>query len=104
MSLSENNYKKATELHRFAKYSQNGRPNGQRHPENRIEADVGIDRALIRLLILNPPPIHDETIFIFAGAEHQADSPFPILDPYQRGGFSGCQPLKSAPRKARAHV
>jgi hypothetical protein len=79
MSLSENNYKKATELHRFAKYSQNGRPNGQRHPENRIEAAMGIGLALFRLRILYPLVIHDQPIFIFAGTEHQPDNPFPVF-------------------------
>jgi hypothetical protein len=44
--FAENIYKKSAELRRLAKYSQNGRPNGQWHPQNRIEAAVGIGRIL----------------------------------------------------------
>jgi len=38
-----------------------------------------IGRTQIRLRILNPLAIHDETIFIFAGTEHQPDNPFPVF-------------------------
>ena len=48
---------------------------------------MGIGHTLIRLGILNPLAIHDETIFIFAGAKHQADHPLSGFGLNQRGGL-----------------
>ena len=45
-----------------------------------------IGRTLHSLWILAPPAVHQETIFILAGPEHQPNNPFSSARVFQRRG------------------